>query len=130
MNRAASKKPARNASRKTGQKHSTAVARRTTITMSPAAHEIVERFKNANGTSTSAAIDEIIQRSEPRPSRLRRVNGLLVLSDPPSSPDQMFQFTVEDLKDLEDEMDKESIERLLHRNDEPSKGTRKDKANR
>lgn len=42
----------------------------------------------------------------------------------------MFQFTVEDLKDLEDEMDKESIERLLHRNDEPSKGTRKDKANR
>ncbi|HKF47025.1 MAG TPA: hypothetical protein VKB38_06670 [Terracidiphilus sp.] len=103
---------------------------RTTITLSPAAHEIVERFKNANGTSTSAAIDEIIQRSEPKPSRLRKVNGLLVLSDPPSNPDDLFHITVEEFKDLEDRMDREAMERVLKGNRGTVRGARKNEAGR
>ena len=101
------------------------MARRTTITLSPAAHQIVERFKNANGTSTSAAIDEIIQRSEPRASRLRNVNGFLVLSDPPNDANLLRPFSVEEVKDLEDAMDREYVERLAHRTDGPRRRKKK-----
>jgi hypothetical protein len=89
-------------------------SRRTTITLSPEAQEIVERFKSASGTSTSAAIDRIIQASEPRPSRLKEVNGFLVLDVPPDRP--VVHFTLEDLKRAEDEMDREYVERLLPAN--------------
>lgn len=92
------------------QKHA---ARRTTVTLSPEAQEIVERFKSASGSSTSAAIDQIIQRSEPKPSRLKEVNGFLVL-DVPADP-STAHFTLEDLKQLEDDMNREYVERLMPR---------------
>jgi hypothetical protein len=85
--------------------------RRTTVALSPRAQEIVERFKSAIGASTSAAIDQIIQRSEPKPSRLKEVNGFLVL-DLPAKRDAVH-FTLEDLKQAEDEMDREYIARLM-----------------
>lgn len=89
--------------------------RRTTITLSPEAQEIVERFRSASGTSTSAAIDRIIQRSEPKPSRLKKnFNGFLVLDVPPDH--QAVHFTLEDIKQAEDEMDREYVERLIPRN--------------
>ena len=91
--------------------------RRTTITLSPESQEIVERFRSASGTSTSAAIDRIIQRSEPKPSRLKNVNGFLVLDVP--SDRQAVHFTLEDIKQAEDEMDKEMVERLLPPNWKP-----------
>jgi hypothetical protein len=90
------------------------LARRTTVTLSPQSQEIVERFRLASGTSTSAAIDEIIQRSEPSPSRLKVSDiGLLVLDVPPSR--HPVHFTLEDLKQAEDEMDREYVERLMPR---------------
>lgn len=96
-------------------------SRRTTITLSPEAQEIVERFKNASGASTSAAIDRIIQRSEPKPSRLNNVNGFLVLNQPA----ELQSFTLEDIKRAEDEMDREYVERFLHRDREPALRKRK-----
>lgn len=93
-------------------------SRRTTITLSPESQEIVERFKSANGKSTSAAIDQIIQRSEPRPSRLMKVNGFLVLSVPPDSAEEARQVTIEDVKRAEDEMDGEYVQRVLYRDRE------------
>jgi hypothetical protein len=88
-----------------------AAPRRTTVALSPRAQEIVERFKSASGASTSAAIDQIIQRSEPKPSRLKEVNGFLVLDLP--AKDDAVHFTLEDLKQAEDEMDREYIERFM-----------------
>jgi hypothetical protein len=88
-----------------------AAPRRTTVALSPRAQEVVERFKSASGASTSAAIDQIIQRSEPKPSRLKEVNGFLVLDLP--AKDDAVHFTLEDLKQAEDEMDREYIERFM-----------------
>ena len=100
-------------------------SRRTTVTLSAAAQEIVERFKSASGASTSAAIDQIIQRSEPRPSRLKNVNGFLVLSAPPDNPKDVRNVTLEDIKRTEDEMDREYVERLMHRDRDLASGKRK-----
>lgn len=86
---------------------------RTTVTLSPESQQIVERFRSANGTSTSAAIDQIIQRSEPRPPRLKEVNGFMVLSTPPEHAEDGHYFTLEDIKRAEDEMDREYVERGL-----------------
>jgi hypothetical protein len=96
-----------------------AISRRTTITLSAAAQEIIERFKDASGKSTSAAIDQIIQRSEPKRSRLKESDiGLLVLDVPADR--HAVHFTVEDLKRAEDEMDRESVERYLPRKKRPA----------
>jgi hypothetical protein len=75
--------------------------------------EIVERFKAASGTSTSAAIDRIIQSIEPKPSRLKEVNGFLVLDVP--SNRATAHFTLEDLKRSEDDIDREYVERMMPR---------------
>ncbi|MGD0628631.1 MAG: hypothetical protein ABR987_04725 [Terracidiphilus sp.] len=91
-------------------------ARRTTVTLSPQAQEIVERFKSASGSSTSAAIDRIIQQSEPKPSRLKEVNGFLVLDVP--ADHSTVHFTLEDLKQFEDNMNREYVERLMPRKKE------------
>jgi hypothetical protein len=89
-----------------------AAPRRTTVALSPRAQEIVERFRSASGSSTSAAIDQIIQRSEPMPSRLKMSDiGLLVLD----VPFRHVNVTLEDVKRAEDAMDRESIERLMLR---------------
>ncbi len=85
-------------------------SRRTTITLSPESQQIVERFKSASGASTSAAIDRIIQRSEPKPSRLKESDiGLLVLD----VPFRQVKVTLEDVKRAEDEMDREYVEKFL-----------------
>jgi hypothetical protein len=81
---------------------------RTTVTLSPESQEIVERFKSATGTSASAAIDQIIRRSEPKPSRLKNVNGFLVLDIPAGNQ----HFTIEDVKQAEDDLDREYVERM------------------
>ena len=95
--------------------------RRTTVTLSPETLEIVERFRSASGTSASAAINRIIQRSEPKPSRLKNVNGFLVLDMPADR--QAVHFTLEDVKQAEDEMDREYVERLMrHGKNSVSKG--------
>ena len=91
----------------------TLTSRRTTITLSPQAQQIIERFKSASGASTSAAIDRIIQRSEPKPSRLKNVNGFLVLDIPADR--QAVHFTLEDIKQAEDEMDREYVEQFIQR---------------
>jgi hypothetical protein len=120
---------ARNASRRsngTPARRQVPHSRRTTVTLSPESQEIVERFKSANGASTSAAIDQIIQRSEPKPSRLKNVNGFLVLSTPPGNSSGARYFTVEDIKQAEDDMDGEYVERILHRDRGPAR--RKSKA--
>ena len=90
-------------------------SRRTTITLSPVSQEIVERFKAARGTSTSAAIDRIIQSIEPKPSRLKEVNGFLVLDTP--SNHATAHFTLDDLKELEDGIDREYVGRTIPRKD-------------
>ena len=84
-------------------------SRRTTITLSAESQEIVEQFKSATGTSTSGAIDRIIQRSQPKPSRLKEVNGFLVLD----VPYRRVDVTLEVVKRVEDEMDREYVERIL-----------------
>jgi hypothetical protein len=92
-------------------------SRRTTITLSPESQEIVERFKSASGTSTSAAIDRIIQQSDPRPSRLKVSElGLLVLD----VPYRRVNVTLEDVKRAEDEMDREYVESILNRDRKPA----------
>ena len=92
--------------------------RRTTVALSPRAQEIVERFKSASGASTSAAIDQIIQRSEPKPSRLKMSDiGLLVLDVPAR---EGLHFTLEDIKHAEDEMDREYVERLMGQRSRPA----------
>jgi hypothetical protein len=94
-----------------------AATRRTTVALSPRAQEIVERFKSASGSSTSAAIDQIIQRSEPTPSRLKVSDlGLLVLD----VPYRHVNVTLEDVKRAEDDMDREYVESLMRRKEEPA----------
>jgi hypothetical protein len=48
---------------------------RTTITLSPEAFEIAERFKDATGLSMSEAVSELIERTEPRAPRIKCVDG-------------------------------------------------------
>lgn len=103
---------------------------RTTVTLSPESQKIVERFRSANGTSTSAAIDQIIQQSEPKPSRLKEVNGFMVLSTPPEHPEDDHYFTLEDIKRAEDEMDREYVERGLRRVRDSLAETRKTRRKR
>ena len=94
-------------------------SRRTTITLSPESQQIVERFKSASGTSTSAAIDRIIQQSDPKPSRLKVSDlGLLVLDLPEDR--EIVHFTIEDIKQAEDDMDREYVERLMQRSSTPA----------
>jgi hypothetical protein len=89
-------------------------SRRTTITLSPESQQIVEHFKSATGTSTSAAIDRIIQQSDPKPSRLKVSElGLLVLDLPEDQ--ETVHFTIGDLKQAEDDMDRAYVERLMQR---------------
>jgi hypothetical protein len=88
------------------------------VTLSPESQEVLQRFKSATGASTSAAIDRIIRQSEPEPSRLKNVNGFLVLSLPPEDPADTVHFTIEDIKDAEDKMDREYVERLMPRSRE------------
>jgi hypothetical protein len=87
---------------------------------------VIERFKCATGTSTSAAIDQIIQRSEMKPARLKNVDGFLVLDLPP----RKANASLEDVKRAEDDMDREYVERLMNRERKPvpkagNTGTRK-----
>ncbi len=49
--------------------------RRTTITLSPETLQIVERFQKATGTSMSEAVSELIERTEPRPPKIKYVDG-------------------------------------------------------
>ena len=75
----------------------------------------MERFKSACGTSTSSAIDQLIQRSEPKPSRLKNVNGFLVLDTPAKGRGDKLEVTLEDLKQAEEDMDREYVEKLWPR---------------
>ena len=52
-----------------------AATRRTTVALSPRAQEIVERFQGATELSMSEAVSELIERAEPRPPRIRYVDG-------------------------------------------------------
>jgi hypothetical protein len=38
--------------------------------------EIVQRFKEATGLSLSESVSELIERSEPRPPRIKYVDGI------------------------------------------------------
>lgn len=87
--------------------------RRTTVTLSPESLEIVERFKNASGASTSGAIDQLIRRTEPAPSRLKELNGFLVLDTPANRRGKKLKITLDDIKRMEDDMDREYVERLM-----------------
>ena len=104
--------PSRTISAKSrAQKNS--AARRTTVALSHESLEIVKRFKSASGVSTSAAIDQIIQRSEPKPSRLKNLDGFLVLDLPDDR--KTVHCTLEDIKRIEDEMDREYMVRSIAR---------------
>jgi hypothetical protein len=59
-----------------------AVPRRTTVTLSAETVEIVERYRQATGLSMSDAISAIIERSEPKPPRIRYVDGLPIADIP------------------------------------------------
>jgi hypothetical protein len=50
--------------------------RRTTVALSPEAMEIVQRFQEATGLTMSESISELIERSEPRPPRIKYVDGI------------------------------------------------------
>jgi hypothetical protein len=109
-----SSSPANNASRRgrpASAHHPRITSRRTTITLTAEAQEIVERVKSASGKSTSAAINQIIQRAEPKPSRLKNVNGFLVLDQPL----RRVKVTLEDVKSAEDQLDREMVERMMVR---------------
>lgn len=51
-------------------------ARRTTVTLSTRAAEIVGEFQRATGTSLSEAISELIERTEQVPARIKFVDGI------------------------------------------------------
>lgn len=46
------------------------------MTLSADAAEIVRRFQDATGLSMSEAVSELIERSEPKPPRIKFVDGL------------------------------------------------------
>ena len=52
------------------------VQRRTTVALSPEAMEIAERFQEATGLSMSESISELIERAEPKPPRIKYVDGI------------------------------------------------------
>ena len=82
---------------------------RTSVSLTPEAVEILERYKNAKGISASAAVNDLILSSEPKPSRLKEVNGFLVLDIPYTGK----MITLEDVKRTQDEMDLEDYRRSL-----------------
>ncbi len=51
-------------------------ARRARVALSAEAIEIVERFQGATGLSLSEAVSALIERAEPRPARIKYVDGL------------------------------------------------------
>jgi hypothetical protein len=106
----AAKRRALRAGKGAGASREKRAPHRTTVTLSPESLEIVDRFKTATGTSASDAIDQIIRRSEPRPSRLKNVNGFLVLDLPDDRP--KVHVTIEDIKRAEDEMDSQYVEQF------------------
>jgi hypothetical protein len=55
---------------------------RTTVSLSPEAAAIVDRLKAISGVSTSAAVEELIFRSQPQESWLVEENGILVIHAP------------------------------------------------
>ena len=81
FNMRASVVPSRRASPNTARKSpSIASARgrvhhRTTIALSAAAIATVERFQKATGLSMSEAVNELIERADPRPPRIKYVDG-------------------------------------------------------
>jgi hypothetical protein len=102
-----------NSTRQWQRAQNKSAARRTTVALSHESLELVERYKSACGVSTSAAIDQIIQRSEPKPSRLKNLDGFLVLDLPDDR--KTVHCTLEDIKRIEDEMDREYMERSISR---------------
>jgi len=74
--------------------------RRTTIALSPAALEIVERFKEATGLSMSDAVSELIERTEPRPPRIKYVDGFPTADIPMDGK----WITTEDVLRAQDEL--------------------------
>jgi hypothetical protein len=57
-------------------KEKSSAPRRTTVALSPEALEIVQRFQEATGLSLSESISELIERTEPRPPRIKYVDGI------------------------------------------------------
>jgi hypothetical protein len=72
---------------------------RTTVTLSPDAVAIVDRLKAATGYSTSAAVEELIFRSEPQRSWLVEEDGFLVIH----APVREGRLTDEDVKSMLEE---------------------------
>ena len=67
----------------------------------------------------------MIKSTDVKPSRLKERNGVLVLADALKSRDRKIKVTVEDIKRIEDEMDRESVERLWPRKKRPQRARAK-----
>lgn len=52
-----------------------------------------------------------VKRAEPKPSRLKNLDGFLVLDLPDNR--KTIHCTLEDIKQIEDEMDREYVERFM-----------------
>ncbi len=72
----------------------------------------------------SAAVDQLIKSTEVKPSRLKEMNGVLVLADAAKNRDRKIKVTPEDINRIEDEMDREYVERLWPRMKRPRRARR------
>jgi hypothetical protein len=106
------KSASRTAAKKGVRRKKKNLARRTTVSLSPGAAQIVIQFVAAANISLSQAVSNLIERTEPAPSRLKNVNGFLVLSDPPKAKKALVSLTVEDIKRMDDRTDREYLGRF------------------
>ena len=72
---------------------------RTTVTLSDSAQKLVTEYAESCRVSTSRAVSDLIERSAPRPPRIKMVNGLVVFDFPVKGG----TITTEDVRRLEDE---------------------------
>lgn len=67
----------------------------------------------AAGITLSDAVSSLIERAEPAPSRLKKVDGLLVLSDPPKDGTPLVALTSRDIERIEERLDREYAENWI-----------------
>jgi len=72
---------------------------RTTVTLSDSAQKLVTEYAESCRVSTSRAVSDLIERSAPRPPRIKMANGLAVFDFPVKGG----SITTEDIRRLEDE---------------------------
>ncbi len=83
---------------------------RISVTLSEEAADLVTHYAEANGISKGRAVNDLILRSVPRPSRVKLIDGVPILD----IPSKGRKLLLKDYKRLQDREDVAQIRKLLN----------------